>query len=192
MLYRIGSGLRMNAHVTVSPRRGHVDAVFVDPEVEGSKAITGTFRAEITTEDVHPELANSPHSALSGQRIRDFVADTLPEYMVPAVVTVLDSFPLTPVGKLDHAALPVPRYLSDRPYRAPVGERETLVSALFARVLGVSRVGMDDEFFDLGGDSLSAARLIGHLWTEYGVEITVRQVFDSSTPAGVADLLDRQ
>ncbi|WP_038858078.1 non-ribosomal peptide synthetase, partial [Mycobacterium avium] len=87
--------------------------------------------------------------------VRTALAQRLPVYMVPAAVVALDAIPLTPNGKLDTRALPTPEYTGSR-YRAPSNAVEETVAGIYAHVLGVERVGVDDSFFDLGGDSISA------------------------------------
>ncbi|OLM01239.1 Siderophore biosynthesis non-ribosomal peptide synthetase [Pseudonocardia sp. Ae406_Ps2] len=121
-----------------------------------------------------------------GARLREELAGLLPGYMVPAVVTVLDTVPLTLNGKLDRRALPAPQ-LSSAGGRAPAGPAEEAVAAAFRTVLGVERVGADDDFFALGGHSLLALRLVHEL----GGDVSVRDVFDHSTVAGLAELTGR-
>ncbi|MEB4212428.1 AMP-binding enzyme, partial [Mycobacterium sp. 94-17] len=92
--------------------------------------------------------------------MRAALAEQLPAYMVPAAIVVLDTLPLTVNGKLDKRALPSPEYRDVDNYRAPTCLTEEILVGVFAQVLGMERVGIDDSFFDLGGDSLSAMRAI--------------------------------
>ncbi|WP_439951727.1 amino acid adenylation domain-containing protein [Nocardia harenae] len=112
----------------------------------------------------------------------------VPSYMVPSALVVLDSFPLNPSGKLDRRALPVPEAAA-REYRAPGTEAERAVASVFAEVLGVERVGADDDFFELGGNSLAATRVAARLGAVTGARVPVRTVFERSSVAGLAAAL---
>ncbi|MFD0904252.1 amino acid adenylation domain-containing protein, partial [Actinomadura sediminis] len=118
--------------------------------------------------------------------LRAFAGTTLPEYMVPAAVVVLDAMPLNPNGKLDRAALPAPDLAATAAGRAPRDAREEALCAVFAEVLGVERVGIDDGFFELGGDSLKATRVASRARAVLGVDVKVRAVFEAPTVAALA------
>ncbi|MGW2649908.1 amino acid adenylation domain-containing protein [Streptomyces sp. NPDC001393] len=124
-------------------------------------------------------------AGLETKELNDFVSERLPDFMVPAAFMVLDRLPLTPNGKLDRAALPEPEF-TGAAYRAPRTPREETLARLFAEVLGMDRVGIDDGFFELGGHSLLATRLISRARAELGIEIPIRKIFDLPTVAALA------
>ncbi|MFE3138189.1 amino acid adenylation domain-containing protein [Streptomyces scopuliridis] len=112
--------------------------------------------------------------------------ERLPDYMVPSFVTVLDRLPMTPNGKIDRGALPLPDTRTGGGGRAPRTDEEAALCRLFAEVLGFAEVGVEDNFFELGGHSLLATRLISRIRAELGVELTLRALFDHPTVEGVA------
>ncbi|MGH3583833.1 MAG: amino acid adenylation domain-containing protein, partial [Mycobacterium sp.] len=117
---------------------------------------------------------------------RAALAQRLPGYMVPAAVLAVPAMPVTVNGKLDTRALPAPDYHDTARYRAPSGAVEEMLTAIYAELLGVDRVGVDDSFFDLGGDSLSTMRLIAAINSEVGADVPVRTVFEAPTVAQLA------
>ncbi|MGW3593132.1 condensation domain-containing protein, partial [Streptomyces fungicidicus] len=110
-------------------------------------------------------------------------------YMVPAAVVVLDALPLNVNGKLDRPALPVPDYAALVSSRGPRTLREEILAGLFAEVLGLDRVGVDDDFFTLGGHSLTATRLAARVGALFGVDLGVRAVFEAPTVERLAQHL---
>ncbi len=118
--------------------------------------------------------------------MRAALAERLPAYMVPAAVVVVEALPLTVNGKLDKRALPAPEYQDADRYRAPANAVEEILAGIYAQVLGVERVGVDDSFFDLGGDSLSAMRLVAAINTSLDAGLSVRAVFEAPTVAQLA------
>ena len=117
-------------------------------------------------------------------QVTEFLATELPEYMVPAAIVVLDEIPLTPVGKLDRQALPDPN-LESHEFRAPTTDVEAVIAEVVAEVLGVDRVGVDDSFFALGGDSILSIQLVSRAKAR-GVVFSPRDVFEQRTVAGLA------
>ncbi|SUA48132.1 Tyrocidine synthase III [Nocardia africana] len=122
------------------------------------------------------------------QQLTAYAARSLPSHMVPAAVVVLDRVPLTPVGKLDRKALPEPRFQA-RPYREPATPQQRLVAAVLAEALGVPRVGADDDFFELGGNSLIATQVVARLGARTATRIPVRTVFEAPTVRALAGRL---
>ncbi|WP_410658123.1 amino acid adenylation domain-containing protein [Amycolatopsis sp. lyj-112] len=127
----------------------------------------------------------APGAVVDPADVRRHATETLPAHLVPTVVLVLDDLPTTPSGKLDRNALPAPDFRSGG--RAPRDAREERLCALFAEVLDVPAVGVDDEFLALGGHSLSAARLVNRIRAELGVELDVTDLLDGGTVATLAE-----
>ena len=123
--------------------------------------------------------------------IRAALGERLPAYMVPAAVVVMAALPVTVNGKLDTRALPAPEYRDGDQYRAPASPVEEILAGIYAQILGLDRVGVDDSFFDLGGDSLSAMRLIAAVNTALDTGLGVRALFDAPSVRRLSQQLGR-
>ncbi|GAA0583927.1 amino acid adenylation domain-containing protein [Kribbella sandramycini] len=155
----------------------------------GQLALTGTYspagRQRWVIND--PVAARGIGTLLTA--LRSDLQERLPEYLVPSAIVAIGSIPLTPNGKVDRKALPAPDYVASAGGRAPATPEETALCALFAEVLGLARVGADDDFFAIGGHSLLATRLVSRVRSVHGVEIPIRAVFQAPTAAQLAPYL---
>ncbi|MGW4633609.1 amino acid adenylation domain-containing protein [Nocardia sp. NPDC004415] len=118
--------------------------------------------------------------------ILDYVRQSLPNYMVPASVTIIEEFPRTPVGKLDHNALPPPVFAPENAAEAARTDVEHALVAIFADVLGLEEVGRSERFFEIGGNSLIATQAVDRFANVLGPGLTVRDLFDAGTVAELA------
>ncbi|WKX71563.1 non-ribosomal peptide synthetase [Streptomyces sp. XD-27] len=121
----------------------------------------------------------------SAAELRKFVAARLPDYMVPSAFVTLGRLPLGPTGKLDRSALPEPEFVGET-YREPATEAEAIITAAYADVLGVDRVGADDDFFVVGGDSLRSIQVVARARAR-GLDLTTREIFEYRTAARLAE-----
>jgi amino acid adenylation domain-containing protein len=134
-----------------------------------------------------------PQATPEINELREHLRRSLPDYMVPAAFVFLPALPLTANGKVDRQALPRPgqrRPEERRRYVAPRSQVETVLATICGEALGVERLGVDDDFFELGGDSLMAVRAIFRIRKAVGVELPVRSFFDAPTVAGLAALVE--
>ncbi|WP_431970607.1 amino acid adenylation domain-containing protein [Nocardia sp. bgisy134] len=136
---------------------------------------------------VHP---SDERAGIDVDAVREHVAQQLPAHMVPVSITVLDRIPLTPVGKLDIAALPEPQFTAVSAGRAPETESEKVVAAVMAELVGVQTISATDSFFEIGGNSLLATQLVARLEAATNTRLEVRGVFSSPTVAELAAMLD--
>ena len=162
-------------------------------EIQAALAgLDGVEQAVVIAREDRPgdkRLVGYVTESATGQSIpaaaRAALADRLPAYMVPAAVVVLDALPLTVNGKLDTRALPAPEYQDGDQYRAPADAVEEILAGIYAQVLGLERVGVDDSFFDLGGDSILSMQVVAQARAA-GLTCRPRDIFVEQTVAGLA------
>ncbi|HTM83563.1 MAG TPA: condensation domain-containing protein, partial [Mycobacterium sp.] len=188
--FRIEPG-EVAAVLAAHPRVAQAVVTTYSADDAAEKQLVGYIqpRAEVGADAWGVDAGDATGTAELAAEVRRYAATRLPEFMVPAAVMVLESLPLTVNGKVDRRALPAPEFVSGAAYRAPGDPREGVLAALFAEVLKVARVGIDDSFFDLGGHSLSATRLVARIRAELGVEVPIRAIFDAPTVAQLAEWL---
>ncbi len=159
-------------------------------------SLDGVEQAVVVAREDHPGdkrlvgyVTESGAGPVDPVAIRTQLGERLPGYMVPAAIVVLEGLPLTVNGKLDTRALPAPDY-TGQGYRAPTTPTEEILAGIYAQILGLDRVGVEDSFFELGGDSLSAMRLIAAVNTSLDTHLSVRAIFEAPTIAGLAPRID--
>lgn len=165
-------------------------AISVDPSV--GQAVVVASDLPTLGKSLIAYVTPAAGEAVDTERIRSRVSAALPEYMRPAAYVVVDEIPITQNGKIDRAALPEPTIAPVTDYREPVGDTERVIAGLFERLLEREPIGADDSFFALGGHSLAATRLVAAIRTHLDVDVDVREVFESGTVAGLADIVDRR
>ncbi|HEY2578212.1 MAG TPA: amino acid adenylation domain-containing protein, partial [Streptosporangiaceae bacterium] len=167
---------------------GEVEAVL--------SAMEGVGQAVAIAREDHPGgkrlvgyVTAAAGTALDAGALRRQLAATLPDYMVPSACVVVDALPLMPNGKVDRAALPAPRYDLAAGGRAPRTPAEEILCGLYAEILGVPSVTIDDSFFDLGGHSLLAMRLVSRVRAVLRAEVPLRALFSAPTAAELAGVI---
>ncbi|MEI5102702.1 amino acid adenylation domain-containing protein [Streptomyces sp. PmtG] len=180
----------LDAVLTWSDESVHAFDVVLLPERDsGQRALCGGF---VPSGTAGRPAANSPAVArtvgplLTG--LRRYLRERLPDYMVPARLVALSELPLNPAGKVDRRALPVERMTATDTVRGPRNSHEEKLCALFGELLGLERVGIDDDFFAIGGHSLLANRLSARIHQEFGVDIPLRTIIEYPTVAELAAL----
>ncbi len=135
-----------------------------------------------------PAEAADPQTA----ELRTHLAQALPDYMVPSAFVSLPALPLGPSGKLDRKALPPPEVQAATPYAAPRTPTEKILASLWAETLHLQRVGIHDNFFELGGHSLMIVQLVSMIRQQFMIDLPLDTLFQVSTIAGLAELLDQE
>ena len=131
---------------------------------------------------------------IGADEVQRFLGERLPEYMVPSTIVFIDSLPLNANGKIDRQALPAPEEASTegaRPFVAPRTAVEQAVAGIWKELLGVSSVSADDDFFELGGDSLLGTRAVLLMRRTFAIELPVRSIFQHSTTAALSAFIEQ-
>ena len=159
----------------------------VREDVLGDKRLVAYFTCH------NGNSAATPKNSVENEELREFAAAMLPDYMVPAAYMRMEKLPLNSNGKTDRKALPAPdeSAYAVRGYEAPVGENEAALAGIWADVLNVERVGRHDNFFQLGGHSLSAVKVIAKM-RYAGLHTDIRALFTTPTVAELSTALDAQ
>ncbi|WP_038267484.1 non-ribosomal peptide synthetase, partial [Xenorhabdus cabanillasii] len=152
-------------------------AVVIDREQEGHKVLAAYLVAE---------------KGLSDDKLISYLSGCLPEYMVPVSFTRMDSIPLTLNGKLDRRALPEPVWNNQHSYVAPRNALETELCAIWQEVLGLAQVGIKDNFFRIGGDSIRAIKLTAAIRHTLAMDVSLAQLFELKTIAELSTQIGQQ
>ncbi|MEG4145747.1 amino acid adenylation domain-containing protein [Microcoleus sp. Pol12B5] len=189
-------GLEVPYNVNISwsnsDGQGRYDVVFARGEIRD-------FVREARSDSLRPwrSYANNPLQAKAARKLvpqlQAYLAEKLPEYMVPSAFVVLESLPVTANGKVDRLALPAPQPIKLEwagGYVAPQTSIEEVLVKIWAEVLGIKRVGIRDNFFELGGHSLLATQLVSRVRDAFGVELSLRRVFEAPTIAELSKIVE--
>ncbi|MEH2243495.1 amino acid adenylation domain-containing protein [Nostoc sp.] len=194
-LYALNIPYRVDITWSISSIEGHYDVVFVRQDGVGKKTI---FPHSTTPFRPWQSYANNPLQAKAARKLvpqlQTYVAQKLPEYMIPSAFVVLESLPLTANGKVNRRALrafydPIKLQLPKN-YIAPRTPVEQMLVKIFAEVLGLKHVGIYDNFFELGGHSLLATQLVSRVRDALCVELPLRSVFEASTIAQLSKVVE--
>nr|WP_315591460.1 non-ribosomal peptide synthetase [uncultured Cupriavidus sp.] len=195
-LYRTGDLVRWRADGCIEylGRRDH------QVKIRGYRIELGEIEAHLLALPGVRQAAVLPHDTPSGQRlvayvgaddaldidrVRAAVADALPDYMVPSAFVCVERLPVTPNGKLDRRALPAPQWSANTAYVAAETAAQRVLAAVWQDVLGIAQVGLHDNFFTLGGDSILSLQIVARA-RQRGWRLTPRQVFEHQTVAALA------
>ena len=201
-LYRTGDLVRWNNNGELE-YLGRIDH---QVKIRGFRIELGEIESALLKQKDVSEAVVVAKASQSGTRLvayvtasADVVIDTnelkavlgksLPDYMVPSIIVLLDALPLNPNGKIDRKALPEPEFVSNNEYAAPVGEVETQLAQIWCEVLGLEQVGRNDNFFELGGHSLLAVSLINRVNKAFSISLSVRVMFENSVFVNFAQLV---
>jgi amino acid adenylation domain-containing protein/non-ribosomal peptide synthase protein (TIGR01720 family) len=192
-LYRTGDLVRWNNNSELE-YLGRIDH---QVKIRGFRIELGEIESELLKQDNVSEAVVVAKASQSGARLIAYVAasadkildtselksalgKTLPDYMVPSIIVLLDALPLNPSGKIDRKALPEPEFVSNNEFAAPEGKVETQLAQIWSEILDAEQVGRHDNFFELGGHSLLAVSLINKVNKAFSISLSVRIIFEES------------
>ncbi|WP_245400282.1 non-ribosomal peptide synthetase, partial [Nocardia albiluteola] len=174
---------------------GEIDnALTAHPDLDYAVTLGKVLPSGVTT--LVSYVLPRPESTVDTGELVEFISKSLPAYMIPTTIIVLDEIPLSPIGKLDRARLPEPEFAT-REFRAPSTPAEEVVAEVFAALLipagaeGHGRVGADDDFFELGGNSLLAAQAAARIGSALDVRVPVQLLFEATTVSALAERAER-
>jgi len=185
------------SHVEVLPKRGRVENEMTRFRYQVVIQVgEQTPQFEISRRKAWSEYANNPLQTKFARylipELRNALAEQLPDYMLPSSFVMLDEWPLTPGGKIDLSALPKPdrAKLQERTLVAPCTPVEQTLASIWSELLGLTRVGIHDNFFESGGHSLLATQLISRVREKFQVEVALRQLFERPTIESFATVIE--
>jgi acyl carrier protein len=168
---------------------GEIEAVLnARPGVK--QAVVTTWEAGANDTRLAAYIISATGATLEEETVRTWLRATLPVYMIPSELVFMDEFPLTPNGKLDRRALPMPNHQQRSTYLAPRTPTEEQLAGIMAEVLSVDRVGVTDDFFALGGHSLLATRFIARVKHAFQLAVPLPLLFEEPTITRLADYID--
>jgi amino acid adenylation domain-containing protein len=178
-------GFRIEPGEIETALRGH--PAITDAAVIAREDSPGSPGAKRLAAYLVPAAGQHPDPAA----LRTHLAQTLPDYMIPAAFITLDALPLTPNGKLDRRALPAPETAhASTPHAAPRTDTEQALAAIWADVLGLEHISIHDNFFELGGDSLRSVGIATRAKAAFDIDLTPRDVLTTQTISELAELVE--
>jgi amino acid adenylation domain-containing protein/non-ribosomal peptide synthase protein (TIGR01720 family) len=193
-LWALGEELPYEVHIGWAGAgvEGRYDVLFRRRTSAWAARLNGSVTGATTRREPWSTYANNPLDREFAQglvpALQSFLREQLPEYMVPSAFVVLEALPLMPNGKVDRHALPAPNQARpelEASYVAPINSVEKLLAEIWAQALGLERVGIHDNFFALGGDSILSVQVIARA-KKAGLQLTLNQLFQNQTIAGLA------
>lgn len=172
---------------------GEIEAV-LERHSEVENAVVKTWGDDLENKRLVAYVVANSGSRLTNSELRDFLKRKLPEHMIPSVFVMMERLPLTPNGKIDRRALPSPEASGGKlkeGYVAPRTQTEEILAEIWTDILRVNRIDIHDNFFEIGGHSLSATRVMSQVRSKFQVEIPLRALFENPTIAELACVIDR-